>query len=278
MSERLLLAEHFITNHGQPAARTLEALPADVAGGVIDAISDPLSVTALKAMLPYHAARCLLAIGPESAARYLAVLPVGEAAAILRHTDPEARKKLVDLLPRQKAVRVALILGYPQSLVGAWIDPITLTLPITATVGDAKTRVANEGYEYDTIFVVDDGNRLRGAVSLVLLLLRSRDDVSLSTLIRRTPDAVRASTTLERAADAKGWSQNDLLPVTDRDDRFIGVIRFAELRRALQKPAIAQRAAERGDNLMGITEACYLGLADLLATTLADNRDGASPS
>ena len=276
MSERLQLAEHFIDSHGRNAARALEAMPAEVAGGVIDTISDPLSVQALKVMLPYHAARCVLAMPADSGSKYLAALTVREAAAILRHTGEEARKNLLDLLPRQRAVRVALILGYPQSLVGSWMDPITLSLPITGTVADARTRIKNEGYSHGTIFVVDDGNRIRGSISLVRLLLQAREEESLSALMQTAVEPVRASMTLERAFDAAGWLENDLLPVTDRDDRFIGVIRYAELRRALAKPSIADRAAERGDNLMGITEACYLGLADLLATTLADNRDDAA--
>jgi Mg/Co/Ni transporter MgtE len=274
MSERLQLAEHFIQSHGQNAARALESMPPDIAGGLIDTISDPLSVAALKTMLPYNAAKCILAMSPTSGSKYLASLTVREAAAILRHTDVESRKNLIDLLPRQKAIRVALILGYPQSLVGAWIDPIAMSLPITGNVADARLRIANEGYDHSTIFMVDDTNRIRGSVSLVQLLLQAQDEVSLSALSQNVPGTLRASMTLENAFDSKGWSEADLLPVTDREDRFIGVLRYADLRRALTKPSIAVRAAEGGDNLLGITEACYLGLADLMATTLADNRDG----
>jgi Mg/Co/Ni transporter MgtE len=276
MSERLQLAAHFIGNHGQPAARALEALPADIAGSLIDTISDPLSLAALKSMLPYHAAKCISALAPAAGSKYLAALPPREAAAILRHTKEASRKDLIDLLPRRQAVRVSLILGYPQSLVGAWMDPLTLSLPTTSTVADAKKRITNEGYDHGTVFIVDENNKVRGSVSLVHLLLQAKDDIPLSALREDVPDALHGSLTLERAFDAKGWSGNDVLPVIDRNDRFIGVLRYAELRRALIKPSIAAHAADGGDNLLGITEACYLGLADLMATTLAEDRDSAT--
>ena len=271
MSERLQLAEHFINSHGQSAARALEGLPADIAGSLIDTISDPLSVSALKSMMPYHAAKCISALPLEAGAKYLAVLRPGDAAAILRHADEDSRKNLIDLLPHRQAVRVALILAYPQSLVGAWMDPLTLSLPITSDVADAKKRIENEGYDHDTVFIVDDGNKVRGSVSLVRLLLQAKEDSSLSAIKQDMAGALHASLTLERAFNDQGWSENDVLPVVDRNDRFIGVLRYAELRRALTKPFVAARSTDGADNLLGITEACYLGLADLIATTLYQN-------
>jgi len=273
MSERIRLAEHFINDHGQSAARALEEMPADIAGNLIDTISDPLSLSALTAMLPYHAAKCLAALPADAGAKYLAALGPGEAAAILRHLDEPDRKNLIDLLPRRQAVRVALLLGYPQLLVGAWMEPLTLSLPVTSIVADAKKRIANEGYDHDTVFIVDAGNKLRGSVSLAHLLLRAGEDLSLSAIKKDVAGVLHASLTLERAFDDPGWAGNDVLPVLDRSERFIGVLRYAELRRALSKPSLTARRTDGGDNLLGITEACYLGLADLMAMTLGDDHD-----
>ena len=113
MSERLRLAEHFIKTHGQDAARALEELPPDIAGSLIDRVSDPLSMAALKALFPYRSAKVISAMPPESASRYLAALPAREAAAILRHTDRLLRTKLIDLMPRQKIHSRLLGSGLP---------------------------------------------------------------------------------------------------------------------------------------------------------------------
>jgi len=276
MSERLQLAEHFVASHGKSAARALEELPADIAGCLIDTISDPMSLSALKSMLPYHAAKCITAIPAPAGSKYLAAMPPRDAASILRHTDEVSRKNLIDLLPRRQAVRVSLILGYPQSLVGAWMDPLTPSLPVSNIVADAKKRIANAGYDHSIVFIVDDDNKVRGSVSLARLLLRAKDDMSLSTLMENGPRGVLASTSLERAFADQGWAAYDTLPVIDRNERFIGVLRYAELRAALTRPSIANRTAGGGDDLLGITEACYLGLADLMAATLADDHGAAA--
>ncbi len=278
MSERLRLAEHFIDTHGRAAARALEELPAEIAGSLIDAIADPLSLSSLKNMLPYHAARCLVAMAPDAGSKYLASLAPRDAAAILRHMEARAAEERVALLPKRQALRVSLIMGYPQSLVGAWMDPLALTLPVTGTVGDARTRLRNEGYEHSVVFIVDDENRVRGSVSLVELLLRADDATSLSTLMVDEFDFLLASSTLERALDDKGWFGADILPVIDRGGGIIGVLRFGVLRRALiRSPGVEQEQDEVG-GLLGISEACYLGLADLLAVSLATEHDETAPS
>ena len=87
----------------------------------------------------------------------------------------------------------------------------------------------SEGYDYGCVFIVDDENRIRGSISLTQILFQAEDGISLSALVQDVGGAIRASATLERALEAKEWSETDLLPVADRDDRFIGVLRYAEL-------------------------------------------------
>ena len=84
---------------------------------------------------------------------------------------------------------------------------------------------------------------------------------------------VISSTTLDRAINADGWSDSDVLPVIDREEKLVGVLRFADLREALNRPSLDVHASTDSNNLVNITEICCLRLADLIVTTLAKEKE-----
>ena len=272
MSERIAFAEHFIQTHSQNAARVMEELSAEVVGSFIEAIPDSISLSVLTSMLPYHAAKCLETIPRDTAAKYLAQLNPKQAASILRQSIEATRTELIHSLPRLQASRLSRLLSYPRTLVGAWMDPVILSLRVETRVGEAKKRIFTEKYDYRIIFTVDIDNRVVGSVFLVELLKFSKDQASINDITQSTVNPIFASTTLDRAINADGWSDSDVLPVIDREEKLVGVLRFADLREALNRPSPDVHASTDSNNLLGITEFCCLRLADLIVTTLAKEK------
>ena len=273
MSERIAFAEHFIQTHSQTAARVLEELSDEAVGSFIGAIPDSISLSVLTSMLPYHAAKCLETIPRNTAVKYLAQLNPKQAASILRQSIEATRTELIHLLPRFQASRLSRLLSYPRTLVGAWMDPVILSLPVETRVGEAKKRIFAEKYDYRIIFTVDIDNRVVGSVSLVELLKFSNDQASINDITQSTVNPIFASTTLDRAINADGWSDSDVLPVIDREEKLVGVLRFADLREALNRPSPDVHASTDSNNLINITEICCLRLADLIVTTLAKEKE-----
>ncbi len=273
MSERIAFAEHFIQTHSQNAARVLEELSAEAVGSFIGSIPDSIGLSVLTSMLPYHAAKCLETMPRDTAAKYLAQLNPKQAASILRQSIEAARTELIHSLPRLQASRLSRLLSYPRTLVGAWMDPVILSLPVETRVGEAKKRIFTEKYDYRIIFIVDIDNRVVGSVSLVELLKFSKDQVSINDITQSMVNPIFASTTLDRAINADGWSDSDVLPVIDREEKLVGVLRFADLREALNTPSLDVHASTESNNLVNITEICCLRLADLIVTTLAKEKE-----
>ena len=273
MSERIAFAEHFIQTHSQTAARVLEELSDEAVGSFIGAIPDSISLSVLTSMLPYHAAKCLETIPRNTAVKYLAQLNPKQAASILRQSIEATRTELIHLLPRFQASRLSRLLSYPRTLVGAWMDPVILSLPVETRVGEAKKRIFAEKYDYRIIFTVDIDNRVVGSVSLVELLKFSKDQASIIDIRQSTTNPIFASTTLDRAINADGWSDSDVLPVIDREEKLVGVLRFADLREALNRPSPDVHASTDSNSLVNITEICCLRLADLIVTTLAKEKE-----
>ena len=159
-------------------------------------------------------------------------------------------------------------------MVGAWIEPAVLVLPTDCTIGDAQIRLEREnGFDFHRIFVVDTDQKLQGYVSLGKLLSGSKDS-PITSILEASSYVLRATASLDSAITDPGWDANDFLPVVDRRERFLGVMRYAALRTALSKPKPQTDEHDIPGTFMDLAETCYLGLADVMSSTLAG--DGSS--
>ncbi|NQV44752.1 MAG: magnesium transporter [Rhodospirillales bacterium] len=269
MPDKFDLALEIAATHPKSVARYLEESPSDSASAFIDAVPDDLSSSILRSMLPYHAAKCIDQLATDAAGRYLSALEPRFAASIVRHVGTDRRDALVGAMTRPAAARVAILLRYPLSVVGAWINPTLPTLPLDCRIAEAKARILREGYaDHHRIFVVDDDQGLAGFVRL-FDLLDVELDRPLIDFLQSAPGSLRAGTSLDIALDDQNWLNNDFLPVVDRHERLIGVLRYAVLRAAVSGPKTRIMEDGVSDTFMDLAEACYLGLADVMKTSLA---------
>ncbi len=275
MSEQLRLAEYFVDHHATAALRAIHQLPAETAADLIEAIDDPLSLSTLKSMLPSLAARCIECLPRASAAAYLNQLSARDAAAILRYVLEPARKELLEQLNRRHSLRVSILLRYPRSLVGAWMDAITVCVQTTTQISVAQKMVVAEGYIYRDINVVSDDNRVIGAVSSMELLKRDQSDEPVATIMHAAAKPLFASFTLKNAVEWNEWSKHDTLPVIDREHKLIGIVRFVDLWSALTESHGSEESlppSSASSNVLGVVETYCLGLADLMAALLSDRQ------
>lgn len=269
MSAKFTLAQQFVEIYPQAAARVLEEMASDAASTFIDAVPDKQSSNLLSSMLPYHAAKCISQLSAGVAVRYLAELEPRIAAAILRHVPSELRDVILKDLPRQLSARIFIILNYSLSMVGAWVEPSVLAFPLDCSIGEAQLRLKNEGYaDFHRVYVVDEAQHLKGFVRMVRLIQADRDS-PLAEHLEPTTGALRASASLDMAMDYAGWLENDYLPVLDRRDKFLGVLSYAALRSAASRPRSPVEDQDVSGTFMDLAETCYLGLAEVMSTSLA---------
>ncbi|WP_188619609.1 IMP dehydrogenase [Flavobacterium suaedae] len=116
---------------------------------------------------------------------------------------------------------------------GMIIDPVTL--PLTATVGDAKT-VMRE-YSIGGIPIVDDNGILRGIVTNRDLRFERNNDRAI-TEVMTFENLVTAGegTTLTTAETILQDNKIEKLPVVDSDYKLIGLITFRDITKLTQKP------------------------------------------
>lgn len=271
MSEHMNFVRHFIESKSHNAARAMEGLPPVVAGSLLEELPQTTAVTALTAMLPFHASVCLQTLETPAVIKILSGMPPGNASSILRHFKREQRNDLLRRLPRRQSLFVSLTMNYSQQLVGAWMDPDIQPLPLSINVAESRKRISAQNQNYNVAYVVNTDNTVCGTVSVVSLLQHPVGQTKIATLLEPDTSAILASARLKRAVNDENWAKNDALPVVDRQRKLIGALRFLDLLQALNSQEHAKIPVVGDGNVLGFTEFCCIGLADLVAMTLAEN-------
>jgi magnesium transporter len=223
----------FLDAHPARAARVLERLaPADAAA-LFARVPGRTGGPVFAAMLTPAAARILGALDDTTALGLLTAAGAQTAVAVLRHLAEPHRTRLIEGLPTALAVASRLLLGSLEDSVGGWVDPDVIALAPDTSVAEALTRVRRGGEaEASQLWVVDGDQRLRGVVETAALL-RAPDTATVATLMQAPPALLGAAMPLASAAVDPAWQAAVVLPVVERGERLLGVLRRSTLRRAL---------------------------------------------
>lgn len=203
---------------GQPLERAVAVcnrLLPEVAASALEAMDDDFFQALIPALQPSKAAELLARLGPERLAGRLALL------------DPRLRGELESLI------------AYPADSAGAIMDPRVAALHPDSTVGEAISLLRKmRDRRVHHIFVVDAEGHLTGAVNLQELAV-SEPSLPLQELATRTPVSVQATAAQSQAVELFEQHKLTSLPVTDFEDRLVGIIRHTALVSAAQEEAAA---------------------------------------
>ncbi len=141
-------------------------------------------------------------------------MPATLVKRILRHTDPDMRKSINE------------ILKYPEDSAGSLMTIEYVDLKRSMTVADAFTRIRRTGVDKETIYtcyVTDEKRKLVGVVTAKDLLL-SDENAEIREIMEDNIISVNTREDKEVVADL--FDKYDLLalPVVDREDRLVGII------------------------------------------------------
>jgi len=152
-------------------------------------------------------------------------MPAIVVKRILRHSDPEMRKSINE------------ILKYPEDSAGSIMTTEFVDLKETMTVEDALKRIRRTGPDKETInvsYVIDDGRHLIGLVSIRTLLLSEDDDVIGDVMERHI---ISVQTLDDQESTARTLSKYGFLalPVVDTENRLVGIVTVDDAMDVLQE-------------------------------------------
>ncbi len=154
-------------------------------------------------------------------------MPANVVKRIIRHTDPEMRRSINE------------ILNYPKDSAGSIMTIELVDLKEDMTVADAFTRIRRTGLDKETIYTcyVTDRNRiLIGLVSVKDLLLADEDCI-ISDIMEKNPICINTLEDKEDAALALSKYDFLALPVVDNEHRLVGIVTVDDAIDVIQEAA-----------------------------------------
>lgn len=141
-------------------------------------------------------------------------MPATLVKRILRHTDPDTRKSINE------------ILRYPEDSAGSLMTIEYVDLKRSLTVADAFTRIRRTGVDKETIYtcyVTDSKRKLKGYVTVKDLLLAD-ETATIREIMEDNVISVNTHEDKEVVADLFQKYDLVVLPVVDRENRLVGII------------------------------------------------------
>jgi magnesium transporter len=191
-----------------------ETLDEEVAAGALEEVRPKVQKSIVESLDSERAAEIVEEMNPDAAADLLADLPAERTTEILQGMAPAERDEVAELLE------------FGETTAAGRMNTEYLSLPKDATVNDAveTLRRFEGGIEtVSTIYLVENGNHLAGAVPLAKLVLAKSDD-KLSSLTQDPLIFCHAGAREKQVAELFDKYNLVTLPVVDDQRRLTGVI------------------------------------------------------
>ncbi len=191
-------------------------------------------------------------------------LPSDDAASLIQLFEEEIQIEILKKMKHEESADIQEQLAYPEESAGRIMSSDFLALDETTTAGDAISAIqlANEE-DLDVpfyLYVIDEGERLKGVVSLKQLILM-KPKSKLKELMTTEIYKVDVFTDQEEVAAVVADYNLLAIPVVDETDKLVGVVTVDDIIDIIQ-----EEATEDIYKLAGVTQdySPELGLKDSL--------------
>ncbi len=222
------LREFCTALHPARTAEFMEGLTAAEAWTVLQAADAPTRVEIFGYLDRQKQIEIIETCDPESVAPLIADMPADDRVDLLNAVDEETAKSVTSLVPIDTRRDILRLQSYPEGTAGAMMTTEVAGLPESLTVREALRALSRIAESLETIYyiyIVDDENHLRGAVSARQLVTHlGKPNMPIGDLMERNLVTVEA--TDDQEAVAKKVADYDFLaiPVVDHEQHLVGVI------------------------------------------------------
>ena len=203
------------------AVRLFRILPKDISADVFAYLDLDNQQAIVQSITDSEIQRLMDDLFVDDAVDFLEEVPANIVRRVLANTDKETR----DTINR--------FLRYPENSAGSVMTNEMVELHDRLTVAEAVKSIRRNGVDKETIYtcyVIDDGRRLVGTIPLRRLLLND-DDTPLTEIMSDDEQLIFVRTMDDQEEVASVAKKYDLLsvPVTDKEDRLVGIITIDDI-------------------------------------------------
>jgi len=175
-------------------------------------------------------------LSPEQAAAIVLALPSDEQADLIQDLPPEAAEAIFSTMTDEDARRVRSLAQYDDDVAGGLMVTEFLSYDEQSTVANVvddlrQNAEVYQDYEVQYAYVKSNTGQLRGVLRLRDLLLASPQRLVKDVMILR-PMNVHVEAKLDDLRDFFVSHAYFAVPVTDREQRLVGVVRRSDVEEA----------------------------------------------
>ena len=258
------LIDAFLNSHPEEAAQTLNGLSGTALVQLLETAQPRAAAYSLQHALPKVAAEALGNMDNTNAVKVLQELPLDAQLVFLHRIEADKRNMMLDGMKEGLARKLRRLLNYPQGSAGNLMDPSPFAIPSTSSVRDAMRHIRKEAQSVRYyIYVIDDDQRLVGVLTL-RQLLRAHPRDSVSSLMETNVISIPAMSSERDILKHPRWRDFHGLPVVDRDNVLIGVIRYETLGRLKETSSKNRNEQDVLGTLLALVELYWLGMTGSL--------------
>ena len=208
-----------------------------------DALDDTDSLRVFLALAPERQAETLASLSTANQERLLQAMSTGhleeligemepdDLVDILQNVDADLRREVWETLGAEERREMLFLLRFDEDDAAGLMTPRYLSIQRNVTVGQALRFVRRNAESVEIVsfvYVVDRLQRLRGVVSLKVLLATA-DEVPLVEIIDADPVRVEEETDQEDVARTLETHDLAAVPVTDPSGKLLGIVTFDDV-------------------------------------------------
>ncbi|HVT28054.1 MAG TPA: magnesium transporter [Lacipirellulaceae bacterium] len=222
------LREFCTALHPARTAEFMEGLTAAESWTVLQAADPPTRVAIFGYLDRQKQIEIIETCDAESVAPLIADMPPDDRVDLLNAIEPEIATSITTLLPLDARRDIQRLQSYAEGTAGAMMTTDVAHLPESLTVREALEALSKIAEHLETIYyiyIVDDENHLRGAISARQLVTHlGKPNMPIRDLMER--DLVTVQALDDQEAVAKKVADYDFLaiPVVDHEQHLVGVI------------------------------------------------------
>lgn len=208
------IAEYLETLDNENVLRVFRLLPKDISAEVFSYMDNDQRTRIMSAMDDSEAMRLIDDMFFDDAVDLLEELPAGVVKRMLQGCD-EKKRQLINQFLR-----------YPENSAGSIMTIEYMEIRLGTTVGQAMAEIRRTGVDKETIntlYIIDESRKLLGTVGLRKLILAT-DDRMVDELMNTQVISVHTTDDQEVVADSVRKYDLLSIPVTDHEDRLVGII------------------------------------------------------
>lgn len=207
--------------------KVFRILPKSIAADVFSFLSIELEQQIITSLTDREAANIIENLFADDAADLMEEMPANVVKRLLMQTTPETRRDINHLLQ------------YPEDSAGSIMTVEFVDLKENQTVNQAIEKIRKVGIDSETIntcYVTDQYRKIRGTVSLRMLLLGQAEE-RIGDLMEENVITIHTQMDQEEVARMFQKYDFDAMPVVDSEKRLVGIITVDDVMDIIEQEA-----------------------------------------